>query len=208
MAVCYPIQSLGSRIMLSAISALHGQIIQSELNWQLVPQKTAKQSIESNQAQPEIDLHPGEWQIMLEWKGKEIDGGTVELKRGFCHDIVILVQEIGLPDNEESYFVSAEEVTKQTEYIRRQQERDAQRTFGTAAGPLADPTIKTGEPGQGIAAHPLLADSPQHDGIAPEVSNDPTINEEATEKSKELILQNQLQAQPQNNPNMTPNAGL
>lgn len=209
MAVKYPIESLGSRLEISAISALHGQLITDALSWDIAPLDKQKPSINSSDAQPSLELHPGKYKIELIWQQQgSIDAGEITLQQGFCHDVVVLVHEAGTPDREEGYFVSDDEVNKHSEYNRRQQERDSQRVFGVAAGPLADPTIKKAEgAGQSIASHPLLSQSAQFDGVAPEISNEPTINEEATEKTKELILQNQLQAQLQNNPNITPSAG-
>lgn len=203
MSVEYPIASLASRLRLSAIRALHGQLITQDISWKITPSADSSEPILSNNAQPIIELHAASYQITAHWNNREIDCGKVILRRGYCRDVVVLMHEAGEPETDEGYFVDSEEVNKLSEHQRRILERDQQRRFGQANGPLANPNPPQGENGQAYAQHPLL-DVAQFDGIDPSASSEPAVNQEATEKTLELQLQEQLQNAPSTAPRANP----
>lgn len=189
MPVEYPIASLAARLRLSAIRALHGQVIRDDLSWQITSLTDQTQTYDSQDAQACFDLYAGSYQVRVQWQEKTITPETVQLRRGYCLDIVILLNETGEPVTGEGYFVDSDEITQHTEFARRQIEREWEREISAIHGALADPTVKQDGQGMQIAAHPLLQLA-QFDGMDQNISSDPQTSAAA---EKELQLQKQLQ---------------
>lgn len=184
-----------AKLTLTAISKRHGSIIQDNLLWTMIEKKTQKKYF-SEKAQPIFELPIGEYQLSVTHQNQKISADDLSLRPQMNHDHVILLEIWGTEremEEGEIYIVDPEEVTKVTEYERRELERQGQREYGVAAGPLASPYIEQGQ-GLPFARHPLISMAAQFDGVGPTLNPDPNENQEAL--AKRLELDHQLTAQP------------
>ncbi len=185
MIITYDIGSLAARIKLTALAARDGGVIRSGLEWRL---KGPNQAYTSLEAQPVLDLPAGEYEISLSYKGRTHELSTVKLAQNTLTDLL---------------FSLADEVEFDTtqNFDRRLADRHDQERFGHAELPLHDPNTAKGDQGIQFQGHPLL-NTAQFDGMEAKISPQPDKNEEASEKTLELILQHQNALK--NNPNSTP----
>lgn len=185
MIITYDIGSLAARIKLTALAARDGGVIRSGLEWRL---KGSNQGYTSLEAQPVLDLPAGEYQVGLVYKNRTYEFSSYRLAKNTLTDLVFsLVDEV--------------EFDTTQNFDRRLADRQAQERFGHAELPLHDPNAPKGDQGVHFQGHPLL-NTAQFDGMEAKISPQPDKNEEASEKTIELVLQKQ--AALQNNPNSAP----
>lgn len=203
MATSYNTGSPSAQIKLTAIHSGHGGLVHEGLNWKLTPvneQNDPKSPLyQSDEAQPELTVIPGKYEITATYKQKKIDYGQEELSKNTAKDLVFILNSSDLFDSEKQY---SAETDPFLEYERRKADRESEYPLGNTVTPIKDPYHKP-EMGSQLAAHPLLSAQAQFDGMPPEITPDPTENEEASNKA-ELQLQNQLQNQ--NTAQATPSA--
>lgn len=203
MVTSYNTHSPSAQIKLTAIRAGHGGLIHDGLAWKLTPTQGAEgiqQPVyHSDDAQAELTIVPGEYQIHATYQQKEIDCGAESFEKNTAKDLVFVL-------NTEDFFDADRQYSAETdsflEYDRRRADREFEIPLGEIVTPVKDPNKKSGL-GSQIAAHPLLSQEAQFDGMPPEITPDPTENEEATQKA-ELQLQQQLQNQAQPGPSVSP----
>lgn len=185
MITTHDIGSLAARVKLTALAAHEGGVIRGGLEWRL---KGPNQAYNSLEAQPTLDLPAGEYEISLIYKNRTHELATVKLAKNTLTDLVFsLTDEV--------------EFDAGQNFDRRVADRYEQERFGHAELPLHDPNAPKGEQGVQFQGHPLL-NTAQFDGMEAKVNPQPSENEEASEKTLELILQKQNQLQ--NNPNSAP----
>lgn len=185
MIITHDIGSLAARIKLTALAAREGGVIRSGLEWRL---KGSNQEHVSQVALPVLDLPAGDYAISLSYKGKIHELSRVSLAKNTLTDLLFSLAD-------EADFDSTQN------FERRLADRQAQERFGHAELPLHAPNAPKGDQGVQFQGHPLL-NTAQFDGMEAKVNPQPSENEEASEKTLELILQQQNQLR--NNPNSTP----
>ena len=202
MATSYNTGSPSAQVKLTAIRSSHGGVLHEDLGWKLVSvDKQANPAIyQSDQPQVELTTIPGAYQVFALYKQNEIDCGQTELNGNTAVDLVFILNDDDLFNSEKQY---SAETNPFFEYDRRRADRGFELPLGEMATPVKDPYHKP-EMGSQLSAHPLL-DNAQFDGIPPQITPDPTENEEASNKA-ELQLQQQLQHQQaaQATPSITP----
>lgn len=212
MSVTYDIGTLAAELKLTAISARHGGVIRHGLQWYLKFVKRQK-IYESTEAQPLFQVPGGIYTIEVIHNSTPYIFDKVTLERNTHTDLVILLQASSSADYDpnEEYFINSKDITSISENERRKMERQGQRKYGIASGPLHefDAAMQhSGELGstmKGLLAHPILADKAQFDGISPDLRVDnPDSNEEGLAKTIQLTLQKQLDNQPGPNPGPRP----
>ena len=211
MSVTYDIGTLAAELQLTAISARHGGMINHGLDWRLKFVKRSK-TYESTEARPLFQVPGGTYVIEVIQNSTPYTFGEVTLERNTHTDLVILLQSSPTDyDPNEEYFINPKDITGLNENDRRKMERQGQRKYGTASGPLHefDATQQhSGELGstmKSLRAHPLLADKTQFDGVSPDLRIDnPDSNEEGLAKTIQLTLQKQLDNQLGPNPGPRP----
>lgn len=185
MIITHDIGSLAARIKLTVLAARDGGVIRSGLEWRL---KGLNQEYTSQAAQPVLDLPAGEYAISLAYKGKTHEFPKAQLTKNTLTDLLYsLADEVDFDASQN--------------FDRRSADRHDQERFGHAELPLHDPNAPKGDQGVQFQGHPLL-NTAQFDGMEAKVNPQPSENEEASEKTLELILQQQNQLQ--NNPNSIP----
>lgn len=203
MVTSYNTGSPSAQVKLTAIHSGHGGLVHDSLSWKLSPvdeENSSKTPLyQSDQPQSELTLIPGKYQITAIYKTEEIDFGQEELLKNTSKDLVFILNDNDLFDSEKQY---SAETDPFLEYERRKADRDSEYPLGEMVTPIKDPYHKP-EMGSQLSAHPLLSAQAQFDGMPPEITPDPTENEEASNKA-ELQLQNQLQNQ--NTAQATPSA--
>jgi hypothetical protein len=211
MSITYDIGTLAAELQLTAISARHGGVIHHGLNWSLKSVKRSK-NYESTKAQPLFQVPGGTYVIEVIFNLTLYTFGEVSLVRNTHTDLVILLQSSSTNDDpNEEYFINSKDMASINENERRKMERQGQRKYGTASGPLHDFDASqqhSGELGstmKSLRAHPLLADKTQFDGVSPDLRIDnPDSNEEGLAKTIQLTLQKQLDNQLGPNPGPRP----
>ena len=192
MVTSYNTGSPSAHIKLTAIHSGHGGVVRDDLSWKLVPTEDVggkQQLYQSNQHQSELTIIPGTYHIYAIYKQEEINCGQETLESNTSKDLVFILNDSDLFNSETQY---SAETDAFLEYDRRRADRESEFPLGEIVTPVKDPNQK-GQMGSQIAGHPLL-DNAQFDGIPPQITADPTENEEASNKA-ELQLQQQLQHQ-------------
>jgi hypothetical protein len=194
MVTSYNTGSPSASVKLTAIRSGHGGLAHESLSWRLVPVEpegaSNKNLYQSDEPQAELTVIPGKYRIFAIHKQQEIDYGEEDLEKNTARDLVYILNDDDLFDSETQY---SAETDPHSEYERRKADRESEYPLGDMITPIKDPNRKS-EMGSSLAAHPLLSEQAQFDGMPPEVNPDPTENEEAANKA-ELQLQNELQHQ-------------
>jgi hypothetical protein len=202
MVTSYNTGSPSAQIKLTAVHSGHGGVIRENLRWTLTPINTGPNLVshQSHQAQINFTVIPGTYQIFALYQENEIDCGQEQLLGNTAIDLVFILNPSDLFHPERQYSAKTDPFF---EYDRRKADRESELKHGGMATPLKDPSYKP-EMGSQLSRHPLL-DHAQFDGIPPQITPDPTENEEASNKA-ELQLQQQLQHQQaaQATPSVTP----
>lgn len=180
MVTTYHIGSIVARLKLTALRARHGEVIRDGLSWRLTSQGNRSAEYKQDEAQPEMGLPEGAYQIEATYNNKTyLLAKSVFLAKNTLTDFVFILDlagEIGAFEAEKDYF-------------RRELDRKAQQKFGLHSSPLHDPN-RPKMPGGGLPGHPLL-NTAQFDGMEPKINPQPSENEQATAKTIELQLQKQ-----------------
>lgn len=194
MITSYDIGSLAARVKLTVLATRSGGVIRSGLVWRL---KGSNQEYTSQAAQPILDIPAGEYMISLTYTGKIHELSTVTVAKNTLTDLLFTLADAGeyQPDGYHAEFDATQN------FERRLSDRQDQERFGHAELPLHDPNVPKGDQGVHFQDHPLL-NTAQFDGMEAKVNPQPSENEEASEKTLELILQHQNELK--NNPNSTP----
>jgi hypothetical protein len=202
MVTSYNTGSPSAQITLTAIHSGHGGVVREDLTWRLAATDKQAQTplYQVDNAQIELTVIPGTYQLFAVYKKSDIDYGQVELKKNTAVNLVFILNDNDLFNSEKQYDAKTDAFL---EYDRRRADRGFELPLGEMATPVKDPYHKP-EMGSQLSAHPLL-DNAQFDGIPPQITPDPTENEEASNKA-ELQLQQQLQHQQaaQATPSVTP----
>lgn len=211
MSITYNIGTLAAELQLTAICARHGGIIRRGIQWHLKSVKR-QTNYQSDKAQPLFQVPGNTYIIEVTYNSKTYTFGEVTLERNTCTDLVVFLQSAATNyDPNEEYFIDPKDMTNVNENERRKMERQGQRKYGSASGPLHEfdaTQTHSGELGStmnSLKAHPLLADKTQFDGISDELRRDnPDSNEEGLAKTIQLILQKQYENQLGKNPGPKP----
>ena len=190
-----------STLRLSAYTWENGdyQAVRQNLVWDIraieaFSQHTAYPTTDhSTQAQPIFNLCPGVYTLEVSCDLGEHTVENVVLHPGAVIDEVVYFGKVGMDDGEESFDLSDDQAfDASSEYLRRLDEREGQRAFGTNADALRNPDIlPPAEPGheydQSVEAnsnfksHPLLAQAQQFDGISRNMNADTSRSQHAAE---------------------------
>lgn len=191
MAISYNTGSPSAQAKLTSIHSNHGGVVQDGLTWRLTPidKTNAKDIYQSDLAQPILTVIPGNYRIEAIYQNNAIDCGIEKLERNTYSDLVFILNTSDLFEANKQY---SAEIDAFLEYDRRRADREFEIRLGEIVTPVKDPHHKS-QMGSRLAAHPLL-DRAQFDGLPPQITPDPTENEEASKKA-ELQLQQQLQLQ-------------
>lgn len=206
MIVTYNIGSLAARLTVRALSYLSGGVVLQGLVWHLQRLDESKSPIaeanyESEKAQAQFDVPPGNYRISARYKGEETSCGEVILQKNALTDVVFIFDQAGELSADGDYFADPD---LDAEYERRKLERVEQSNFGPAELPVRDPNPVSAEgQGQGFQSHPLLQKSAQFDGVEANMTVQPAENRQAVE----MTLQNQLQNQARPDMLPSPKAG-
>lgn len=194
MVVSYNTGSPSAAVKLTAIHSAHGGVVRETISWDLIALdasgEPSERRYDSNDAQPDLMVHPGKYSIVITYKEDKTDCGEYEFLANTASDLVFLLNDNGLFDSGKEYNAETDPFF---EHDRRRDDREHEIDLGEIVTPLKDPNKKP-ESGTNLSAHPLLSEQAQFDGMPPEITPDPTENEEAGNKA-ELKLQQQLQQQ-------------
>lgn len=192
MVTSYNTGSPSAQVKLTAIHAGHGGVAHDGLLWRLAATEASggkEHHYESGESQPTLTIVPGTYHIFAIYKQDEINCGQETFASNTSQDLVFILNDSDLFSTDQQY---SAETDPFTEYNRRLADREFELPLGEIVTPVKDPNQKA-QMGSQLAAHPLL-DNAQFDGIPPQITADPTENEEAANKA-ELQLQQQLQLQ-------------
>jgi hypothetical protein len=191
MVTSYSTGSPSAQVKLTAIHSGHGGVVHNELRWKLVPADEKGQATiyQSDIAQPTLTVIPCSYKIYAVFQGNEISCGEEKLDKNTYSDLVFILNTSDLFNSEKQYSAETDPLL---EYDRRRADREFELPLGEIVTPVKDPYHKP-EMGSQFASHPLLNNA-QFDGMPPQITPDPTENEEASQKA-ELQLQQQLQLQ-------------
>lgn len=200
MAITYQTGSLAANLKLIAVSKRHGKVIRADLIWQVQREDQPSSTTHtSREAFPTFSLQPGLYKVTVFHGDHEVLVTGIALEQNSERQEIIYIPDDEF-DPDADYFVKDTEFDAFNNHDRRKLEREGQREFAVADGPIKDPFAKR-EGESGLQAHPLLAESVQFDGADANVTQ--TIdNEEALGKT--LELQHQLNAQPSIDPTVGP----
>lgn len=190
MVTTYNIGSPSAEIKLTAIMAAHGGVVYDSIGWELHDTDEKKPNhilYKSDDSQAALLVKPGQYRIFIRYAGETLDCGIEELEKNTSTDRVYLLNDDGLFDETKQY---SAETDAFLEYERRKEDRKTEVTLGSIDTPLKDPYYKP-EGSSSLSAHPLLSQKAQFDGMPPEITPEPTENNEAANKN-ELTLQNEL----------------
>ncbi len=193
MAITHKINSLAAQLRLTAVMAGQYQVIHDGLKWELFPDDEGKgphseTSYQSSEAQPLFEVFAGMYRLVVTYGEDTLEVTNIDLRAGTLRDEVIIIgQPLEGGDSEVSYHIDdADAFNLETEYERRQIEREGQNKYGQAATGLSVPPAQN-ESGLGQAVHqslqdhPLLAAKAQFDGIEAKMNPLPADNQEAVE---------------------------
>jgi hypothetical protein len=189
MVISYNIGSPSARVKLTAIHFNYGGVVRNGLVWRLTPVDNVTSLYESEEAQLILQVIPGRYQIHAIYQNREIDCSIEDFQQNTAQDLVFILNSDDLFASEKQY---SAETDPFLEYDRRRADREFEIRLGEIITPVKDPYHKP-EMGSQFASHPLLNNA-QFDGLPPQITPDPTENEDASKKA-ELQLQQQLQLQ-------------
>lgn len=189
-------------------------VLNAQLHWVLTSTTDASRQYESSAAAPQFAVPPDVYTLQVTHGDKTAEINRIELAAGDrLHELAFL-DVTGEPDPNEKFYLDNGEFNPETEYERRQVEREGQREFGLAEKALQAPN-KQNAFGEGalmshqnmLQAHPMLANAAQFSGVDPSMST-PDQNPHAEENANnpELVpgAKPQLAAAPASAPGMSP----
>lgn len=181
-----------AQLMLTAVSLKEGSytVLYENLCWTLTDPSNGNQQT-SQDAQPIFTIQPGTFDLQITAGDMQKSINLITLSAGQIRDEVIFLGDMDAIEEEQNYQIShPDEFNPDSEYKRRDVERDGQRRYGIAADGLTQPPDSPeagfgNELGHanaqhtGKQAHPLLAASAQFDGIDPKIKQLPNENPSA-----------------------------
>lgn len=199
-------------LSLVAINADYAVITQ-DLYWQITDQhKASKQStVVSESSNPSFDLLPGTYDLEVTYGNQIVTVADINLVAGERLSQVVIIG--GDPKGEGVAIYDLyddDDFNPDSEFVRRQMERDGQRQYGLEADELIAPASGSdfnyidpdAQRAAGSMPHPILSNKAQFDGIEAKVNPSVERNPDAAERT----LQNRLaaQAKPAYDPGSTP----
>jgi len=206
-----------AKLSLTAVFFENGEYrpLHQGLLWQLTRlnkkgEPLIRHRAESFDAQPMFEVQPGQYHLAATYSDNTVEITGLELIAGkTAHELIIFQKGVAVKTD---YRIDSSEVNLQTEYLRRQLERDAQRKYGYAASELRNPDLIAASHAMGqlmdsgLMEHPILSRSAQFDGIAAKLTQAASDNQHAAEAQiqPELRPGARPQAQPQAAPHAAP----
>ena len=181
-----------AQLQVMAVQLKDGQYhpIRSGLQWQLIHEnlKNAEKTPNiSTDADAFFEVMPGCYRLIVQYHHQKKIIEKIQLVSQKKSSQMIIFGETSELESSESYYNAEESVNVETEYERRQIERSGQRQYGLSASGLTQPHQHTAGAGQSmlLAAHPVLAQSAQFDGVAAKLNPLPNENPKAEEAAAE-----------------------
>lgn len=198
-----------AQLRLTAIQAPDYTQISDDLHWQLILTENKQKTYQSTDSQPVFSVPAGAYQLIATHNSDTVEVTNIELKSHTLHDQVVIFGAIQQGDEDDSYHLSdTEDFNPDTEYQRRQAEREGQRHYGQATDGLNPPPDRFGAGADmdaglhaksNLQSHPVLATKVYFDGMPPEIT---PVTQESD--GAQLTLQQQAQKQLQHGSTPTP----
>lgn len=206
-----------ARLQLTAVSLAKGeyQVVTGQLVWRLLvtyrsDEKKAAQpeSFISHEDRPLFVLAPGVYRLEVshaELGDKSVE--NIQVLAGTLTDEVIYLGATQIDDSEENFHLNDDEdFNVNQEYERRLADRQSESKYGDMAAEIRQPDILGPDAGfeqaqqvaneSGMQSHPLLANSPQFDGVDAKLNPNTSENVHAAEAQKDPELRPGAQPQP------------
>lgn len=200
-----------AQLEVRAVQLKNGQYhpIRSGLQWQLIHEnlKNAEKTPNiSPAADASFEVMPGFYRLMVRHQHQEKIIENIQLVAGKKTSQIIIFGEASELDSGENYYIHEAAINAETEYERRQLERAGQRQYGLSASGLTQPHQQSAGMGQQnmLAAHPLLSQSAQFDGIAAKLNPAPIENPKAVEEAADKAPHLQPSPAPRLGPTPSP----